>query len=317
MVPCGAVTALPLSDAPRRLGKSDLSVFPLAWGMWRFAGADLAAARARVEAALEAGFTLFDTADIYGRGWDGPGEGGAEALLGRVLREAPRLRGRMVLATKGGIVSGVPYDSSARHLRAACEASLTRLGVDCIDLYQIHRPDLLAHPEDVARTLLALRQEGKLRELGVSNFTPAQTEALQAFLPVPLATQQPELSAWCLAPLFDGVLDQCMARGMTPLAWSPLAGGRLALRPEDALREPGGARLEALVECLDGLAAGQGTTRDAVALAFLLAHPSGVIPILGTQRPERMRAARDAFRVELSRGDWYRIVEAARGEAMP
>jgi predicted oxidoreductase len=309
--------ALALSDAPRRLGRSGVPVFPLAWGMWRFAGVDVATARSRVEAALETGFTLFDTADVYGRGWGGPGEGGAEELLGKVLREAPALRDRMVLATKGGIVSGVPYDSSARRLRAACEASLTRLRVYHVDLYQIHRPDLLAHPEEVASTLLTLREEGKLREIGVSNFTPAQTEALQAFLPVPLATQQPELSAWCLAPLFDGVLDHCMARSMTPLAWSPLAGGRLALGREAALREPGGERLAALIGCLDALAARQGCTREAVALAFLLAHPAGVVPILGTQRPERMRAARDAFRVEISRTDWYRILEAARGEAMP
>src|SRR5882762_7894540 len=127
------------------LGRSGIEVAPLGWGMWRFAGADVAAARRRVEAALEIGCTLFDTADIYGHG-RGRGFGDAESLLGEVLREAPQLRDRMVLATKAGIAPPAPYNSSTRYLLDACDASLGRLGVERIDLLQIHRPDLLAHP---------------------------------------------------------------------------------------------------------------------------------------------------------------------------
>ncbi len=309
------MSALPLADGPRRLGKSDLSVGPIAWGCWRFAGADPHTARARVEAALDAGLTLVDTADIYGV--DGGGFGAAETLLGQVLAEAPALRDRMVLATKGGIVPGVPYDSSAAHLREACEASLRRLRTDVIDLYQLHRPDWLAHPEAVAATLAELRQGGSIREVGVSNFTAAQFDALQAHLPFPLATHQPELSAWTLAPLRDGVLDQCMQRGVTPLAWSPLAGGRLALSLEQARRERDGERLAALLGTLDRLAAREQVGREAVALAFLLAHPAGVIPIVGTQRPERIRAIPAALDVSLTRADWYAIVETSQGEPLP
>lgn len=305
------MSALRIAEGPRRLGPTGLAAGPLAYGCWRLAGTGVAEAREKIETALELGMSLVDTADIYG------GDGAAEALLGEVLAEAPGLRARMVLATKGGIRPGRPYDSSAAWLREACEASLRRLRTDAVDLYQIHRPDLLAHPAEAARVLAGLRESGKVREVGVSNFTPAQADALQAHLPFPLATHQPELSACRREPLFDGVLDQCLARGMTPLAWSPLAGGRLGMAPEAARREEGGERLAALLERLDGVAKEQGVARSAVALAFVGVHPSGPIPIVGTQRPERLREAADALRVELDRATWYGLLETAQGARMP
>jgi predicted oxidoreductase len=302
--------------SPRRLGKSDLSVGPIAYGCWRFAGGDLAASRAKIETALDLGMTLIDTADIYGCD-TGHGVGAAESLLGEVLADAPALRGRMVLASKAGIVLGTPYDSSAAHLREACEASLRRLRSDVIDLYQIHRPDLLAHPAEVAATLAELRQAGKIREVGVSNHSPAQFDALQAHLPFAIATHQPELSVLRLDPLFDGVLDQCLRTGATPLAWSPLAGGLLGSAVEQARSSSEAAHLAALLEALDGLAAARGVARGAVALAFLMAHPAGVIPIVGSQRLERIRECAEAARVELTRSEWYHLVEASRGESLP
>jgi len=208
------------------LGRSGLEVAPLGWGMWRFAGADSAAAQQRIEAALDIGCTLFDTADIYG--YSTPeGFGGAELLLGRVLRAAPALRQRMVLATKGGIFPPLPYDSSANYLAQACEKSLQRLGIDCIDLYQIHRPDLLTHPHEVAETLERLRLAGKIRAAGVSNYSAAQLDALCACMPFPLASIQPEFSPLVIELLSDGVLDAAMRHGIAVLAWSPLAQGRL------------------------------------------------------------------------------------------
>lgn len=300
--------------ATRRLGGSDLEVGPIAYGCWRLAGPDAGdagravdAARTRIETALECGMTLIDTADVYGLDHGGPGFGAAESLLGQVLAEAPELRDRMVLATKGGIVPGVPYDSSPAHLRAACEASLRRLGVDVVDLYQIHRPDLLAHPAEVAEVLVELRASGKVRELGVSNFTPAQLAALQAHLgDVPIVTVQPELSLLHLDPLDDGVLDAALAGGQTPLAWSPLAGGRLA----------SGDAPDALLRALDQLAEQAAVTRTAIALAWVMAHPSGAIPIIGTQRPEHIREAAAAAQVRLSRADWYALTAAA-GRELP
>lgn len=309
--------ALPLSTARRQLGRSSLSAFPIAAGVWRLVGEDVQKARAYVEAALIAGIDLFDLADVYGLDHGGRGFGESETLFGRVLADAPGLRERMLIASKGGIVPPVPYDSSPAHLAAACEASLTRLGVEQIDLYQIHRPDWLAHPEDVAAVLAQLREQGKIREVGVSNHTPAQCEALQRYLDFPIATHQPEWSCWTLAPLRDGVLDQCLGSRMTPLAWSPLGGGRLALPLEAARKEPDGARLAELLETLDRIAAREGVSRVAVALAWLLVHPSGAIPIVGTQRPERLEECLGAFDVHLSRREWYEIVVASQGEPLP
>jgi predicted oxidoreductase len=303
-------TAVPsLVDAePRRIRGIETPIGPLAFGCWRYTHGDLAVAERVLEAALDAGMTLVDTADVYGLDFGGTGFGDNEALLGRVLRRAPALRGRMVLATKGGIVPPVPYDSSPDALRAACEASLRRLGVDVIDLYQVHRPDLFAHPAAVAETLLSLRAEGKVRAIGVSNHTAAQHQALEAHLGEPVATSQPELSVTHLDPLRDGVLDHCMATGAVPLAWSPLAGGTLAT---------GEGAPPAVVEVLDRLAEREGVGRADVAVAFVLAHPSRPVAILGSQQPERLAAAPAALGVHLDRSDVYDLVVASDGQPLP
>ena len=138
------------------------------------------------------------------------GFGEAESLLGEVLAVRPDLRDRMVLATKGGIRPGVPYDWSASYLRTACEDSLRRLGVDVIDLYQLHRPDVLTHPGEVAEVLTELRDRGLVRHLGLSNVTPSQFEMVQAHLDVELVTTQPEFSVWHSDPVRDGTFDQCL-----------------------------------------------------------------------------------------------------------
>ena len=299
-----------MSYEARPLGKSTLTTSPLAWGMWRFKGDDVAAAQARVEAALEAGMTLLDTADIYGPDNNEP-FGAAEALLGRVLKGAPQLRQRMTLASKGGIVMGVPYDSSPAYLEQAVEASLSRMGVEQIDLYQIHRPDNLTHPADIAETLSRLRQAGKIGEVGLSNHTAAQVAALQAHLPFPLACIQVEFSALAIEPLSDGTLDQAMASGMGVLAWSPLAQGRLGISTK------GGARAEAVRQTLDAVALVKEVSRTAVAYAWILAHPSGAVPIVGSQQPDRILEATEALKVVLTRAEWYAILTAARGAPLP
>lgn len=273
-------------------------------------------AREKVELALELGIDLFDHADIYGV--DGGGSfGDAELLFGQVLKEAPALRERFVLATKGGIVLGLPYDSSTKYIREAVDASLTRLGVDVIDLYQIHRPDFLGHPAELAEVLSALRAEGKIREVGVSNYTPSQTRALQAHLPFALATSQPEFSCIRHHALRDGTLDLCLETGITPLAWSPLAGGSLGLSREEASRQANGERLVACIDVLDRIAQEQSVSRAAVAIAWTLLHPAKVMPILGTQNPARLRACMDATRVQMSRAEWNEVLVAAQGEPLP
>jgi len=292
------------------LGESGLTVSPLAWGMWRFKGDDVAAARGLVEAALEAGISFFDTADIYGPG-NGEAFGAAETLLGRVLQDAPHLRERFVLATKGGIRPGVPYDSSEAYLTAALDASLKRMGVEQVELYQIHRPDVMTHPEALARTLGRMLAAGKIAEVGVSNFTTGQIAALQAFLPFPIASTQIELSPLVIAPIEDGALDQAMASGMGVMAWSPLAQGRLgdAAAPD--------ARVAAVRAALDALGAAHGVSRTVAAYAWLMAHPSRPIPIVGSQQPGRIAEAAKALGVTVDRAGWYKVLVAARGAPLP
>jgi predicted oxidoreductase len=299
---------LPTPAAKISLGQSGLSVSPIAWGMWRFAAASPAVARARVEAALEAGVDLFDTADIYG--CDTPdGFGSAEALLGAVFAEAPALRHRMVLATKGGIVLGTPYDSSARYLAGAIDISLKRLQTERVDLWQIHRPDLLAHPQEVARALDDARLAGKIGAIGVSNFTPAQTTALAKFLPVPIVSHQSEFSPLALNPLFDGLMDQAMERDMGFLAWSPLGGGRLG--------EPADEKTRAVATLLDAKGAEYGVSRAVATYSWLMAHPARPIPIVGTQNVERIREIPQAFKPRWSRAEWYAVLQTSMGEKLP
>lgn len=293
--------------SPRTLGSLG-DVGPISYGQWRYTTDDVSAAQQLLETALDAGMNLIDTADVYGLDWGGTGFGEVEALLGRVLAQAPGLRDRMVLATKGGIRPPVPYDSSDEWLRTACEDSLRRLQVETIDLYQIHRPDMYAHPAEVAATLTSLRDAGKIREVGVSNHTVGQTAALQTHLAFPIVSTQPEFSALALAPMRDGTLDHCMATGMVPLGWSPLAGGRLAT----------GQGLSAdLLDVLDRLAEREGVDRSQIALAFVLAHPAAPIPIIGTQDPGRIVASNRALRVHLDRSDVYAIVQASEGVPLP
>lgn len=287
--------------AGRRVGR-------LGFGCWRLTTASTDEAAHLVEGAVDLGCTLIDTADVYGLDWGGTGWGSCEERLGAVLAARPGLRDRMVLATKGGIIPGVPYDSSAGYLTSACEASLQRLGVDHVDLYMVHRPDMLTHPEEVAAALLGLRARGLIGAIGVSNHTVAQVAALQAHLGEAVAAVQPEYSAVALGALRDGTLDQAMQHRAAVLAWSPLAGGRLSsgedVRPE-------------LVAVLDRLADAHSTTRTAIAIAFVLAHPSAPVALLGTQRLERVEEAVAAASIRLDRSECYAIIQASEGVPLP
>ncbi len=302
------MTFLPEPTASRPLYDGGPQVSSIAWGMWRFAGDDVAAATARVQAALDAGVTLFDTADIYGPD-NGEPFGASEVLLGRVLAANPALKSKMVIATKGGISMGVPYDSSAGYLASAIDASLSRLGVDHVALWQIHRPDMLTHPAEVATALAAAHKAGKIGAIGVSNFTPAQVEALAAHSALPVVSCQPEFSALAIDPLTNGVLDQAMARRMTVLAWSPLGQGRLG--------DPKDARSKAVAATLDVKAAESGVSRAAAAYSWIMAHPARPIPIVGTQTPARIAEIPQAFKPRWTRTDWYAVLVASMGENLP
>lgn len=296
---------LPLGGT-RALGSAG-AVDPIAFGCWRLTG-DHQANTTVINAALDAGMNLIDNADVYGLDWGGTHFGACEEALGRILKESPTLRDRIVLATKGGIIPGVPYDSSRKYLVSACEASLRRLNTDYVDLYQIHRPDHFAHPAEVADAFNELWTRGLVREFGVSNFTPTQTRALNHHFSNGLVSTQPEYSVLRLDPMRDGTFDLCTEASMIPLAWSPLAGGRVAtgegVSPE-------------LISVLDDLAQRESVTRSAIAVAFVLAHPARPVAIVGTQNPERIASLAAGRSVSLSRTDVYRIIQASDGRPLP
>ena len=309
------------------LGRSSLVCSRLAYGCWRIAGTwepsevtperELNGRRAIITA-YEAGYTLFDHADIYC-------QGAAERIFGQVLQEVGGMRERIRVASKCGIRrAGEPapdspyrYDFSATHIIASCEQSLKRLGIEVIDLYHLHRPDYLCHPDEVAEAFTRLKQAGKVREFGVSNFRPSQVTALQKACPMPLIVNQIEISLAKLDAFNDGTIDQCLAEKMTPMAWSPLAGGHLGNRAKDLLPSQQGYRPAKIVAALDGIANGRGASRAVIALAWLLRHPSGIVPIVGSINPENIREAAKAVDVDLTRDEWYRLLDAACGQCLP
>ncbi len=308
------------------LGNSTIQSSRLAYGCWRLAGvrnaAEMtpelwAAGRRAAITAFEAGYTLFDHADIYG-------SHEAERIFGSVLREVSGMRERVVIVTKGGVrrvddPPGSPYhfNLSSEHLLSACEGSLQRLGVETIDLYLLHRADWLMQPEDIAAAFEKLKSAGKVRYFGVSNFRPSQVAALQAACSMPLMANQVEISLGRMAALDDGTLDQCLERKMTPMAWSPLGGGQFADGAKRLLKYQEGYRTESVVPLLDGFASQYGVSRSAVAFAWLLKHPAGIMPIVGSTNPDRIRDAVHATEFELTREEWYRLFVAARGEPLP
>ena len=267
---------------------------------------------ASFEAALEAGITLYDHADIYGGG-------SCEEIFKECLRAVPGARERIVIATKGGIRSG-HYNTASAYLTGQVEQSLRRMGITYIDLYQIHRPDPLTHPSETAAALNGLVRRGLIRALGVSNYYPEQLRALQRYLEVPIRSNQIEISLARLDPIYegleggDGTLDQCMALAITPLAWSPLGQGRLL---GDKPHPAGSERKAAISAALSTVAGRYDATVGQIALAWLLAHPAGIVPLVGSNNPEHIREAVGAASIDLSREDWYGLWVAAWGHPVP
>lgn len=283
-------------------------------GVWRVRewGMDTRGLLDFIHGCLDVGITTFDNADIYG-GYT------AEGIFGAALAAEPGLRNRLELVTKCGIQLLSPnrpgnrvhhYDTSRDHIIASAENALREMRTDYLDLLLIHRPDPLMDADEVAGAFGVLRAAGKVRAFGVSNFMPWQFHLLQSRLDFPLVTNQIELSALYLDPLHDGTLDQLQRLRVPPMAWSPLAGGRL-FDPHD---ERAARVRAALARAGDELG---GAAVDQVALAWLLHHPARVLPVLGTGKIERVRAAADAERLALDRQQWFAVWEASAGREVP
>lgn len=280
---------------------SDIVVGTMRWGIWdaNFKTSDY---QRMIEKSLELGFTTFDHADIYG-------DHTTEAEFGEVLKSHPELREQMEIVTKCGILrvcDNKPqhyikaYDSSKEHILQSAEDSLRQLGTDYIDVLLLHRPDFLMNPDEIGEAFELLYRSGKVRSFGVSNFTKSQIEMLSESVPV--GTHQLEISVKALQAFSDGTLDQCTKDGIVPMAWSPLGGGDLPV---------------ALVEELKKWADEFGTTPQVIALAWLMQHPAGILPVIGTTKEDHLVKSKEALSIKLDRQQWYSIYQASTGVRIP
>lgn len=294
-----------------RVTVGPLELSRLVYGMWRLgddADTSPAHVQAKVEACLEQGITTMDQADIYG-GYT------AEELLGDAFRVSPGLRDRVEIVTKCGIIAPVGryatkrvkyYDTSAGHISGAVERSLRLLRTEAIDLLLIHRPDPLMDHAETGRALDGLVASGKVRAVGVSNFRLHDWTLLQSAMSTPLATNQIEVSVLHQAPFTNGEIAWMQERDIPPMAWSPLAGG-LLFGPEG----------EEVRLVLQRVAEAEGVAPEAVAVAWLMAHPARILPVLGTNNLDRIARIGDAAKVGIDRETWFEIYTAALGHEVP
>ncbi|MFV8828630.1 aldo/keto reductase [Alkalihalobacterium sp. APHAB7] len=293
---------------------ADLSFSRIVHGHWRLNDWNLTTKELLhlTRACMEKGLTTFDHADIYG-------DYTCEERFGEVLKLEPSLRSKIEIVTKCGIKllsKKHPdhyikhYDTSKEHIIKSVNQSLTNLATDYIDVLLIHRPDPYMDPSEVADAFIQLKADGKVRAFGVSNFTPSQVAMLDSYLPFSLVTNQIELSVLHTSPFLDGSIDQCLERRMSPMAWSPLAGGRV-FTGEDHQSVRVRKTLTKLRDELNG------ASIDQLMLAWLLQHPAKIVPIIGTGNLERMERSVEALDIKLTRQQWFEVWESSLGHEVP
>lgn len=319
-----------------RIPNTDLDVSRMAYGTWHIGGTwdsapittDLQQRAERmIHAAIDHGINHIDLADIYTKGK-------SDTIVGNVLRQQPGLRDKLILQEKTGIILGDDpnpgdpgrYDFSYDNIVGKVETSLRRLGTDYVDLLALHRPDPLVEPDEVARAFDHLQSSGKVRYFGVSNHTPMQIALLKKSVTQPLVVNQIELNLLHNHLLSEGIdanlagsvtigaagtVDYCRLNDMMIQAWSPIAGGRVFNVSAESDNE------RSLAMLINELAKKHATTPEAIAFAWLLRHPAGIQPIIGTLRPERIATSVLADEVELSRLEWYKLFVTARGRSVP
>lgn len=292
----------------------DLSLSQLVYGFWRAAewGYSTKESTELVKYCIDLGVTTFDHADIYG-------DYTCEGIFGQVLKAEPSLRDQMEIVTKCGIKLISPnrpdhhiksYDTSFEHIIWSAENSLKELATDHIDLLLIHRPDPFINPEEVARAFDQLKAQGKVLNFGVSNFTVQQFKTLSSYLSMPLVTNQVEISTSCTDAFADGNIDFFQEMRLHPMAWSPLGGGSIF-----SSEEPKEKRLrEKLQQVANEIGA---ESIDQVILAWLLAHPVGILPVLGTGKLDRIERSVAALDLKITRNQWFDILQTSWGHEVP
>ena len=286
----------------------DLSFSRIIHGLWRLSEWDMSNEEVLllIENCLKDGITTFDHADIYGNYT-------CEKKFGDALALKPELRKEMEIVTKCGIKlvsnnrpqhSVKSYDTSKEHIIASVNQSLQNLQTDYIDVLLIHRPDPFMDPAEVSEAFTQLKIEGKVRQFGVSNFKRSQYIMLQSYLDFPLITNQIELSAYQLENFEDGTLDLCQEERITPMAWSPLAGG--------SIFSSNNQRAKNLRDTLERIAGEIGAHGiDEVLYAWLLSHPANIMPIVGSGKMDRIESAIRSLDLTVSRDQWFEILQVS------
>ena len=293
---------------------NDLSYSRLIHGLWRLSDWNQSKQEtlSLIEHNMERGITTFDHADIYGNYT-------CEELFGEALSLKPSLREDMEIVTKCGIVlpsENRPehkthhYNTSKAHIISSVERSLQNLHTDYIDTLLIHRPDPFMDGEEVAEAFIQLKNEGKVRSFGVSNFKDHQWSMLQSFLPFDLITNQIELSAYQLENFEDGTLNLCQEKRVAPMAWSPLAGGDVFNAENEKA-----ARLRDTLSSVQQEIGADGI--DQVLYAWLLNHPAKIMPIIGSGKTDRIDRAVKSLELELNHDQWFDILQSSMGHDVP
>ncbi|MBT2606462.1 aldo/keto reductase family oxidoreductase [Bacillus sp. ISL-53] len=292
----------------------DFSLSRIVHGMWRLADWRFSAEEilSLIEQGMDRGVTTYDHADIYGRYT-------CEEIFRNALSLKPYLRDKMEIVTKCGIVlqsenrpshKSHHYDTSKTHIIKSVEQSLMNLKTDYIDLLLIHRPDPLMDPSETAEAFNQLKESGKVRNFGVSNFKKPQWDMLQSYLDYPLVTNQLELSAYNLENFEDGTLNLCQEKGVAPMAWSPLAGGSIFEESNEKA-----VRLRKTLETVKEEIGANGI--DEVMYAWLLRHPAKIIPIVGSSKKERLDSAIDSLNLSMEKEQWFNILTSSMGHDIP
>ncbi|MEL6645029.1 MAG: aldo/keto reductase [Pseudomonadota bacterium] len=283
----------------------------IVYGMWRLGDDENTApahVQAKIEACLAQGITTMDQADIYG-GYE------AEEILGAAFKAAPALRDQVEIVTKCDIVAPAGryanarvkyYDTSRAHIVSSVEHSLRLMAIDTIDLLLIHRPDPMMDACETGAALDEVVKSGKVKSVGVSNFKPWDWTLLQASMETPLVTNQIEMSLLARDAFTNGDLAFLQERGVAPMAWSPLGGGGLFESENSELR----AALQKIGE-------EHGIDDAAVAVAWLLAHPARIMPVMGTNNLDRISKLGDATKLTMDRQTWFELYTLAQGHEVP
>jgi predicted oxidoreductase len=292
------------------LSDSGPKVSPAVYGFWRWedtGASGLALMEKIVNLCLELGINTFDHADIYG-GYQ------CEELFGNVLNKKSFKREDVVLFTKCGI--NIPHanrpetrvkyiDTSATHILKSVDNSLQKLRTDYIDIFLLDQLDPLSDLEETVLTLERLRGSGKIRNIGVANFSVFQHQLLASYLKVPIVTNHIELNLLNTTALDNGQLDYIKQRYMRPLAAAPLAGGRIENgTDETAVR---------VHYKLEGLSKKYNAHIESIAVAWLV--KLGALPLIGTTSEQRIKNIVNAFDIDLDRQDWYELYHASKGKA--